>query len=67
MTSLQHGVAGEGGLGLVRLGQIQLAGGEDLVIFTQQGGDLRNLAGVVGGGDDPHPFEKLESHRLSRP
>ena len=51
--ALSSGVADEGRLGLLGLGQAQLAGGDHLETAVQQGGDLARLAGIVGGGDQP--------------
>ncbi len=46
---LDHGVAGEGGLGLVRFGQAEGPGGHDLEAAVQQGVQLARLARVMGG------------------
>ena len=45
---LQHRIADEGGLGLVRLGQAQRARRHGFKPSVQQGGDLPRLAGIMG-------------------
>jgi hypothetical protein len=65
VAGLEQGVADEGALGLVRLGQAQLAGGDDLEAAVQQGGDLWDLAGIVGGGDELGALFKRQRHPAS--
>ena len=52
--SLQAGVSLKGGLGLLRLGQTELAGGDGLhPVRLQQHLHLDELAGIVGGHHQP--------------
>jgi hypothetical protein len=46
---LDHGVAGEGGFRLVRLGQTQRRRRDDLEARPHEGRQFGRLAGVVGG------------------
>ena len=49
---LEFGIGGEGGAGLFRLGQTQLAGADRLdAVRAEQRLDLAHLAGIVAGDD----------------
>jgi len=63
MARLQHGIADEGALRLVRLGQFQRPRRDNLVISVQQSLDLDSLAGVVGRSHQPHPLDKTKFHK----
>ena len=59
---LDQGVAGEGRLRLIRLGQAEIGRGDHLEAAGEQGGQFPRLAAIVGGGHQPGPGLEAQGH-----